>query len=92
MTPEAVDLLLVCCEGGRWHVTADNLIDVAELARHQYVSLEDDYEIIVIRITDKGRKYAIKKGWLASAPDSAYEPWRRTAAGQQASNFITQRA
>lgn len=91
MTPEAVDLLLVCCELERWHVTAGNLVDVAELAKRKLVSLEDDYEIIAIRITDKGRKYAIKKDWLESAPKAAYEPWQRTALGQQASNFITDR-
>lgn len=92
LSPEAVDLLLVCCELGRWHVCADTICPIAELVQRQFVTAVDDYDAIGIFITDKGRKYAIRQGWLAASPDKGVgEPWYRTESGSQASNFINQR-
>lgn len=79
----AIEILLTCCEIGHWHVSADNLIAVAELARKAFITLEDDYENIVIRRTESGLAYAIERSWLESNPDAIFEPWTRTEAGQR---------
>ena len=88
MTPEAIDLLLTCCELGRWHVTSTTICSIAELLNEGLVAADDDYESIPIFITDKGREYALQQDWLQSDPDANAEPWTRTEAGKAASNFI----
>jgi hypothetical protein len=93
LSPEAVDILLVCCELGQWHVCSNTIIPIAQLLSQGFVNAVDDYDAIGIFITDTGRDYAIRCSWLQSDPDpAAYaQPWSRTDAGRQASNFITQR-
>lgn len=81
----------MCCELGRWHVSAETICPIAELLNRELITADDDYDSIGVFITDKGRKYAVRQGWLAPAPDKDYEPWKRTPLGSEASNFITQR-
>jgi hypothetical protein len=91
LSPEAVDLLLTCCELGRWHVAEQTICPIAELLSREFVTASGDYDTISIFITDKGRKYAVRQGWLTPFLEGTYEPWQRTPSGSEAANFITDR-
>lgn len=90
MTPGAIDILLVCCELGRWHVSSTTICPIAELLNAELVvAKHEDYDAIPIFITTKGREFAVQQGWLQYDPQAHAEPWTRTEAGRAASNFIT---
>ena len=91
LSPEGVDILLTLCELGRWHVTEQNLCDVADLIRLGCATVSSDYDTISVFVTEDGKKYAAKRKWIEPFSDAVYEPWMRTELGRQASNYITDR-
>jgi hypothetical protein len=44
-----------------WHVTAENILDVADLLRAGLVRTEDDYDVIKVLVTEAGLRVASRR-------------------------------
>jgi hypothetical protein len=60
--PNGPDEILQVAVCQRWHVTASNLLTVADLVREGLVRVEDDYDIIAVHATDTGVQAALDRG------------------------------
>lgn len=78
MNWETADLLVTAITVGGWMVSADNVIEGADLMRRGYLEANDEaYEGPRFYPTDKGIAYAKRRGWIR--PPTAEE--RREAYG-----------
>ena len=82
LSPKAKEILASIALIGRWYVTAETLVPVAELITAGLITARDEYEGPELRVTDTGRARAIVLGLVHINEDGEIRPGSATEAAQ----------